>query len=190
MNIMSQWWDRLIQSVVWQSFFGHFQWNDWALVALIIAGAIYGAKKGFWRMTAEIFRLFFVVILTFHYDEILTNYLSRYIGFFPSEWGPFAGFALAAVLAWFLMLLLFKIFGKLFTSKASPIINVLGGFLLGGIWVFFALSFFAQLILLAPVNAPKKLFSRDYSYSGYSLAQTAPLTYQTAAKWTKLILRR
>lgn len=190
MGWLTSWWDRLVQSVVWKSFFGKFQPMDWGVFGFLFMGFVYGIRQGFWKTLSDLFRLFFVILLSFEYGEWMSKQISHYVGFFPSSFGPMVGFVIVAVLAWFAMTLILKMFKKLFKTSTSAVVRVFGGSFLGIIYIFMLLSLLSQVVLLGPWEKPKEYFSANETYMGPYLSKAAPEVYKRVVPPVKKLFKR
>jgi len=100
MSWITNWWDGLLQSFMWKSVLSQFHALDWCLLFLLVVGVIYGIRQGFWAVLADLIRIVIAIVLTFEFGEVISHYISKFIGFFPSHWGPLVGFVLGGVIFW------------------------------------------------------------------------------------------
>ncbi len=175
---LTQWWDRIIQSMVWQSLFGSFQWLDWVCLVFLLFSIFYGIRKGLWKVFSDVVRVLLVIVLTLELDGRLQEYLKGFLDFFSPGMLALITFLLCAVAFWFLVSLIIRWFRKLFAAGASTPVHVIGGMLFGLIYGFLVLSFLCQGLLISPWGKNFKVFSDGGSVTGPMLAKTAPSIHE------------
>ncbi|MDD5217970.1 MAG: CvpA family protein [Candidatus Omnitrophica bacterium] len=180
MSALSQYWDRFVQSIVWRAFFGHFQFADWIVFAIVFMGMIYGIKKGFWKVFFDMLRLVFLIALTMEYDTTIGSYLERYLLFVPAGYMALLGFVFGGLVFWFILSFVIKQLRKMVSAKSSFMFNFLAGSTMGGIYLFLFLSFLFQLAIVSPWEETKRIYGGSHFYLGPSLAVAAPEVH----RWT------
>jgi uncharacterized membrane protein required for colicin V production len=178
MEWISQWLDRIFQSMAWRSLFSHFQWLDWLTLISVGMGAIYGIRKGFTAMAGDILQLIAVATLTLELDGKANSVLRNYVNLVPASMVPLIGFIVTAVLAWLLVNFIAKYLRKFLSAQTSTALKIIGGAVGGGFYVFLFLSFISQAVILSPWESLKKVYEKKASYTGYPLARMAPKIHQ------------
>lgn len=174
---LTGWWHKLVQSVVWRSFFSQFHWLDWVLLAILVIGLVYGIKKGFWSTLFDVFGNLLIILFTFRYVDIVGGWIAHYLSFLPLAIIPVLAYTCWLVLVWLVTSWIVKRLKKMFTAKTSPLIRILGGAILGGTYFFLTASILCQGILLSPWPGAKEVFNKKTSVSGYYLANAVPEIY-------------
>lgn len=165
--------DRIAQSVIWQSVLSHFQWIDWFALVLFVVGVIYGLKSGLLSELAELLGAVIVIYVAHEFDDRLTGLVLRFVQV-PQETIAPMSFILVAVSAWFGLVFIAKYFKKFFHAKTAAPLSILGGGLMGGLHVIVLLSIVCHAIILLPLPSLHKTFEPGNSYSGDFLAQLTP----------------
>jgi uncharacterized membrane protein required for colicin V production len=188
MSFLNEWWNRIIQSVVWRSFFSELVWIDWVALVFLTVGLIYGLKKGFWKALADNIRMILVIVLTLEFDDYVNEFSGKYLSFIPSTAVPVIGFILTTFAAWLIVSFVIRIFRKMVSSAASSAIRTLGGTVFGPLYLFLMLSFLSQLVLLVPGEKLKQVYQPNGSKVGVYLAQTAPKIHERVAGFSKKVI--
>ena len=169
--------DRIVQSVVWQSLISRFQWLDWLVIVFLAVGFIYGVRKGTKGVFSDILRLVIVVTLTFEMDDKVLYFLRPYIRFFPAHTHVLVSFIITAFVFW-LIIYFFAVQLRKSKSKSSTTSQMLGGAVLGMIYLFLNLSFLSQVFILGPWESVKKTYEPKESYTGYMLSRATPKIHE------------
>ncbi|HXV28101.1 MAG TPA: CvpA family protein [bacterium] len=178
MEWISQWFDKITESVVWKTVLSRAQWIDWLVLILLIIGLFKGAKKGFMSMLGGILQLIAVIALTLEFYPKASSFLLTYLDFLPHAWIQVIGFAIAGAILWWMVAFVCEFLGKIITAQTSEQLKVFGGAIGGVAYTFFLLSFLSQGVLLSPLDSIKKVYDKNASYAGYQLAHLAPKIHQ------------
>jgi uncharacterized membrane protein required for colicin V production len=162
--------DRIQKSVAGTAL-QSFALTDWSFLILIMAGLVWGGRKGFSEMFGKLLGIFLVSMLTLSfYQKVARDYLS----FFPLRFAEAVAFYLLAVFLWISVAWCLNISGKFFKIEAQGFLKTLGGAVFGVLRMVLLLSFAAQFLLFLPFEPVRKIFDRGRTYAGYSISQVVP----------------
>lgn len=178
MEWISQGFDRLVQSAVWRSVLSQAQWIDWLVLIAAILGLMQGIKKGFMTVLGDILQLMAVIVLTLEFEGKVSAILSTYAVFLPEAWMKTCGFAIAAIVFWWVVRFMSQFLAKIISAQTSSQLKVVGGGLCGVVYALLLLSFISQGILLSPLESLKTVYEKNASHTGFKLAHMAPKIHQ------------
>jgi len=174
--------NRLIQSAVWRSVLVHAQWIDWLACLFVLAGLIYGIRKGFMSILGRILQLMVVVTLTLEFYGKLNALVKPYLGNIPPETAKPIAFVAAGIVFWLLVGLIAKYLAKIISAQTSSLLKILGGALGGAFYGFLLLSFISQALMASSFENFKKVYDEKASYTGFALARMAPKLHRLVTR--------
>ena len=176
------WWDKLVQSVFWQSLTSNFQWVDWFTLIFLLAGIVYGLKNGVMAEIGEIIEIMIVIFVVHTYFERVSTVLLNYAPPFLKEYYKPASYIILGVFTWVIIGTMVRILKKLVHTQTAPLLRYAGGMVLGGLHLLIIWSFISQAILLFNLPTANKVYHEGGSYSGYFISQIAPDIYKMFAR--------
>lgn len=162
---------KVLESPVWKSFFGHLQWIDWLAAAAVLTGFFGGLKKGFTRAFLETITWVLTAALTLEFYPQTAVFLQPHLDFLSGVLLTFTAFVLLASACLLALRLFF--WGFVFilpAADASAVeLSLAIAFNIFNKLLFLGLA--GSAILLSPWGGLKPVFGSGDSYAGYALVQ-------------------
>lgn len=173
--------DRIIQNRIWAVLFGHFGWVDWATVIFILAGLIYGLKRGFFRAWVVTLETCVVLWIVFTFEKKFAGLLNANLSFLKEgQARPTAYLALMFLSALAIMVLDDRLKNLFHTKLAGPV-KYTGGVIFGVVFFILIWSMLSRLLILTPVQRLHKPYVEGGSKTGPAVAAIAPKVYHFMA---------
>lgn len=170
--------DKLTQSVVWDTLLSHFQWVDWFAGIFLIIGILYGLKNGLIAEIGEILELTIVIFIVHDQYGQLVHLMTKYMDYIPAVYRPPTAFVVTAAPVFSLVHFIFTQLKKLIHADVIKPLKYIGGVLLGAVHLLLFYSFLVQAILLIPSHDLKKSLDKGNSYTGEYIAKLSPAVYE------------
>ncbi|RKX29412.1 MAG: hypothetical protein DRP47_01840 [Candidatus Zixiibacteriota bacterium] len=151
-------------------------WVDTVLLALLVAMAIVGAKKGLIRELMALGTFFIAIVLSINYIDRFAVWVYNQLGGSPLV-SAFVSFVILIAGSYAGFKLIGLVFYKVANLKDSGKRDQLGGMLVGLLRGWVLVGFIAFLVFLLPMpNSFYRAF--EDSLFGSSVAKTIPLMYE------------
>ena len=169
--------NKIFQIVFWKTLLSKINWIDWITVAFVLLGIVYGIRKGFLRMIAEILEFMVILYVTFFCQKPLADFLSNTASLLTPRAAEPVAFIVIALPIWFLIAVLDRHMQKWVHGKLTGIARGLGGAFLGGFYFILIWSFISQAVILYPYGGLSKLYKTGGSVTGTKIKALAPVLY-------------
>jgi uncharacterized membrane protein required for colicin V production len=152
----------------------NFSSIDWLMLVVIFWGMVQGSRMGLGDMFGSVLRIFLVSMLTLSCYPGAAAWLNIYLPMLPVKIAEPLVFLPMSILFWILVSWCLNFVGKLFKVKTLGFLEIWGGMILGGARMVLFLSFFAQFLLLLPLESVQQTFGEGHTLTGHMIARVAP----------------
>ena len=166
----------------WGIFLANVQWLDIVFVMTFVLGVFLGLKRGLGKVIPKFLAVVLAQAVTIEYYDKLSKFLSNWVGPIPAWLVEAIVYAALAIG----VMVLVKFSGELIALTATvefkPIVNNVGGAIIGGLQYVLALSLFSSFLVLFPIPPLQETF-KSHSLSGPYLTEASKKVNHLFTNW-------
>ena len=173
---------KLMDEMFWRALLSHIQWVDWITFGFLLAGFVFGMRKGFLREVAELLEVGIILTVTFIFQPMVLSFMTVYMPSFSQKTMAPAAFILTALCVWFVTSVIDKYFQQWIHGKLTGFLKTAGGGIVGVVHAFLIWSFISQAVVLMPLRAARQFYESGKSITGEAVKNFAPAVFAAVSE--------
>ncbi len=129
----------------------YISWVDLLVIIVVLRSTYVGSQRGFFGELFHIFGICLVIVFSIHFYTPVSNFLNQYL-FIPLNIAYIIGFLIVTIVIYLIFKCIYGFLRKVIKIEAFPVINKIGGSVLGFCKGFAIATFLIFIMLLTPIR--------------------------------------